>query len=360
METPLDLLREHRFTPQDILYTRTHFRVVGAGKGMATTEPASAATTQDWTILVSGLVQRPKTIKVSDLEKMDHVKRISVMQCAGNGRSYYWAKAKTPGSGWKHGGMGNLTWEGVPLMPLLKSLDLSPDNRVRFLTANGKDVPPVKGGADLIKSYHLSAPQLDDAILAVRLNGKPIPTIHGGPVRLIIPGYYGNMNVKWLTDLMFMAHPTPSAFMQKTYRMPLRIVEPGKFTTQDMTQENTTPTYGFAIMSVVFAPLIGQTVKAGEVELKGVAWNDGVVPLTEVRVSLDKGNTWMKTEIDDADGPYAWHHWTKSVKLDPGQHEVWVRAIDAWGRSQPLDGLTTWNPGGWDWHGVDRVNFQVS
>jgi hypothetical protein len=127
-----------------------------------------------------------------------------------------------------------------------------------------------------------------------------------------------------------------------------------------MTQENTTPTYGFAIMSVVFAPLIGQTVKAGEVELKGVAWNDGVVPLTEVRVSLDKGNTWMKTEIDDADGPYAWHHWTKSVKLDPGQHEVWVRAIDAWGRSQPLDGLTTWNPGGWDWHGVDRVNFQVS
>jgi DMSO/TMAO reductase YedYZ molybdopterin-dependent catalytic subunit len=360
METPLDLLREHRFTPQDILYNRTHFPVEGAGKWMATTEPASAATTQDWTILVSGLVQRPKTIKVSDLEKMDHVKRISVMQCAGNGRSYYWAKAKTPGSGWKHGGMGNLTWEGVPLMPLLKSLDLSPDSRVRFLTANGKDVPPVKGGADLIKSYHLSAPQLDDAILAVRLNGKPIPTIHGGPVRLIIPGYYGNMNVKWLTDLMFMAHPTPSAFMQKTYRMPLRIVEPGKFTTQDMTQENTTPTYGFAIMSVVFAPLIGQTVKAGEVELKGVAWNDGVVPLTEVRVSLDKGNTWMKTEIDDADGPYAWHHWTKSVKLDPGQHEVWVRAIDAWGRSQPLDGLTTWNPGGWDWHGVDRVNFQVS
>ena len=54
---------------------------------------------------------------------MNRVKRTSVMQCAGNGRSYYWAKAKTPGSGWKHGGMGNLTWEGVPLMPLLESLD---------------------------------------------------------------------------------------------------------------------------------------------------------------------------------------------------------------------------------------------
>jgi DMSO/TMAO reductase YedYZ molybdopterin-dependent catalytic subunit len=288
------------------------------------------------------------------------VKRISVMQCAGNGRSYYWAKAKTPGSGWKHGGMGNLAWEGVPLMPLLKSLDLSPDARVKFLTANGKDVPPVAGGADMIKSYPLDAPQLQDAILALRMNGKPIPTIHGGPVRLIIPGYYGNMNVKWLTDLMMMPEETPSAIMQKTYRMPIRPVEPGKFTTQDLTQQNSNPTYGFATMSVLFAPLAGETVKGGAVQLKGVAWNDGVVPLTEVRVSLDQGKSWTATEMDSSDGPYAWHHWQKRVQLPSGSHEVWVRAIDAWGRSQPLNGLSTWNPGGWDWHGVDRVAFRVA
>ncbi len=360
MGTPLDLLREHQFTPKEILYNRTHFPVDGAGKWVATTEPADRETVQNWTILVSGLVQRPKTIKVTDLEQMDRVKRISVMQCAGNGRSYYWAEAKTPGSGWKHGGMGNLTWEGVPLKPLLKSLDLSPADSVKFLTTNGKDVPPVKGGADLIKSVHLAAPQLDDAILAVRMNGKPIPTIHGGPVRLIIPGYYGNMNVKWVTDLMLMNEPTPSALMQKTYRMPIMQVPPDKFTTQDLTRENSTPTYGFAIMSVVFAPLLGQTVKAGNVDLKGVAWNDGVVPLTEVRVSLDQGKSWQQTEVDNSDGPYAWHHWQKSVKLDPGTHEVWVRAIDAWGRTQPLDGLSTWNPGGWDWHGVGRVQFKVA
>jgi sulfite oxidase len=360
METPLDLLREHQLTPVEILYNRLHFPVDGAGKWVATTAPADRETVQDWTILVSGLVQRPKTIKVTDLEQMDHVKRISVMQCAGNGRSYYWAKAKTPGSGWKHGGMGNLEWDGVPLKPLLQSLDLSPSDSVKFLTANGKDVPPVKGGADMIKSYHLTAPQLDDAILAVRMNGKPIPTIHGGPVRLIIPGYYGNMNVKWVTDLMLMDEPTPSAIMQKTYRMPIMTVEPGKFTTQDLTRENSNPTYGFAVMSVVFAPLLGQTVKAGDVDLKGVAWNDGVVPLTEVRVSMDQGKSWQETEVENANGPYGWHHWQKHVTLDPGTHEVWVRATDAWGRTQPLDGLSTWNPGGWDWHGVDRVRFEVA
>ncbi len=360
METPLELLRQYRITPKEILYNRTHFPVDGAGKWMATLAPADAAIVKDWTILVSGLVQRPKTIKVSDLEKMPQAKRIAVMQCAGNGRSYYWGKAKTPGSGWKHGGMGNVSWEGVPLVPLLKSLELSADEHVRFLTANGKDVPPVSGGADLIKSYPLTAPQLNDAILALRMNGEPIPTIHGGPVRLIIPGYYGNMSVKWLTDLMLMDRETPSALMQKTYRMPLQTVEPGKFTAQDLTQQNSTPTYGFEVMSVVFAPLAGQTVAHGSVELSGVAWNDGVVPLTEVRVSVDQGKSWLPTDVDASDGPYAWHHWQTRVALDPGAHEVWVRAIDDWGRTQPMDGVSTWNPGGWNWHGVDRVGFQVS
>lgn len=360
METPLDLLRGHQFTPKDILYNRTHFPVDGAGKWMATTAPANADTAGEWTILFSGLVQRPKTVRVSDLAAMPQVKRIAVMQCAGNGRSYYWARAKTPGSGWKHGGMGNLVWEGVPLMALIASLELNADARVRFITANGKDVPPVAGGADLIKSVPMAAPQVADAIIALRMNGEPIPTIHGGPVRLIVPGYYGNMNVKWLTDVLLMDQETPSALMQKTYRMPLQPVEPGKFTTQDLTQQNSTPTYGFGIMSVVFAPLAGESVPNGDVEIKGVAWNDGVVPLTEVRISLDRGHSWQATEVDAADGAYAWHHWQKRVQLNPGQHEVWVRAIDAWGRAQPLDGLATWNPGGWSWHGVDRVSFQVS
>lgn len=359
METPLELLREHRYTPAEILYNRNHFPVDGAGKWVATLAPEPEATVRGWTIQVAGLVQRPKTVRVADLAGMTMVKRVAVMQCAGNGRSYYWAKAKTAGSGWKHGGMGNLVWEGVPLKPLLASLELGADNRVRFITANGKDEPAVPGGADLIKSYPVDAPQLDDAILALRLNGKPIPTIHGGPVRLIIPGFYGNMNVKWLTDLMLMDQPTPSALMQKTYRMPIMTVEPAKFTTQDLTRQNSTPTYGFAIMSVIFAPLIGQSVKAGEVTLQGVAWNDGVIPIAEVRVSLDQGKTWQLTAIDSSDGPYAWQHWQQQVRLSAGNHEVWVRAVDGWGRSQPLDGLSTWNPGGWDWHGVDRVNFQV-
>ncbi|MGH8801273.1 MAG: sulfite reductase, partial [Casimicrobiaceae bacterium] len=86
----------------------------------------------------------------------------------------------------------------------------------------------------------------------------------------------------------------------------------------------------------------------------------GVVPITEVRVSVDRGRSWLEAEVDSTDGPTAWHHWQTRVVLASGAHEVWVRATDAWGRSQPMDGLTTWNPGGWDWHGVDKIVFQVA
>src|SRR3546814_16549255 len=113
-------------------------------------------------------------------------------------------------------------------------------------------------------------------------------------------------------------------------------------------------------MSVLFAPLQGQKVKAGDVELRGVAWNDGVASLDDVRVSLDQGKTWQATEIDDSDGPYAWHHWRTHMKLEPGKHEVWVRANDAWGRTQPLHGLSTRNPGGWDGPGRDQGSLEVA
>lgn len=360
METPLGVLRAAQRTPKEIAYTRMHFPVSGENAWHATIDPAPQAMIEQWRIRVGGLVQRPKTVTMADLQRMPSVQRTSVMQCAGNGRSYYWDKAKTPGSGWQHGGMANLSWEGVPVRALLDSLELNPSNEVRYLTANGRDVPVVSGGADLIKSVPLDAPQLDDAILALRMNGEPIPLVHGGPVRLIIPGFYGNMNVKWVTDLTLDPEQTPSAFMQKTYRMPHRPVEPGKFTVQDLTQDNSDPTYGFAIMSVVFGPMAGETVRGGDVTIHGVAWNDGVVPISEVRVSLDRGATWHAAEFEAPDGPYAWHPWQLRISLASGAHEIRVRAIDAWGRTQPTDGLTTWNPGGWDWHGIDRVPFQVA
>jgi len=247
---------------------------------------------------------RPRTITLAELKGMKQVKRTSVMQCAGNGRSYYAAEAKAPGGQWQHGGLANVEWEGVPLKAVLAKVDVGPSRDARYLMANGADQSPAPKGADLIKSYHLEDTALDNAIVALKLNGEPIPAIHGGPVRLIIPGYYGNMNVKFLDTLSFETEVSPTPFMLKAYRFPDSPVKPGEFRISDYNTGNSRPTYAFKIMSVVFAPLAEDTVKA---------------------------------------------------ELDKGEHVLRVVATDALGRTQPMNGLARWNPKGYEWNGVDTV-----
>jgi len=357
MESPLALLRNHDITPKSLMFIRNHFPPEGKQAWMATTD---APQVTNWTIRVGGLVVRPRKITLKDLQGMEQVTRTSVMQCAGNGRSYYAAKAKAPGGQWKHGGLANVVWEGVPLKAVLDRVNVGPSSSARYLMANGADESPAAKGADLIKSYHLEDAALDNAIIALKLNGEPIPAVHGGPVRLIIPGYYGNMNVKFLDTLSFETEQSPTPFQSKAYRYPDMPVEPGKFTVKDYNLGNSRPTYGFKIMSVIFAPLAEDTVKAGPVEVRGVAWNDGTAPITSVKVSKDGGKTWADAELKLSDSPFAWHHWSLKTNLPAGEHTLRVIATDSLGRSQPLDGTARWNPKGYEWNGADLVTVKVS
>ena len=212
METPLTELRKHAITPKDILYNRFHFPHEGSASWYATTSPPPAEMVKNWKIRVDGLVRRPRDVTIAELEKMPQEKRVSVLQCAGNGRAYYAAKQKVGGGQWHHGGMGNVEWEGVPLKPLLAQLKMEPSPSAQWLTAEGWDQPATPTGTDFAKSYHLADDALDNAILALKMNGEPIPATNGGPVRLIVPGYYGNMNVKMLTMLLFAAEQNPSVY----------------------------------------------------------------------------------------------------------------------------------------------------
>jgi sulfite oxidase len=356
METPLSLLRQHDRTPKDILFNRLHFPHGGDAAWYATT---AAPNRPDWSIRIDGLVQRPRTVTLADLAKMDQVKRVSVMQCAGNGRSYYAAKEKVAGGQWMNGGMGNVEWEGVPLRQFLEDQKLSPAAGAHWLTAEGWDQPATPVGSDFAKSYELADPGLDNAIIALKMNGEPIPAVHGGPVRLIIPGFYGNMNVKFLNVLLFAADQSPSAFQSVGYRMPLGPVQPGQFEANDYTIYNSVPTYGYKIKSVIFSPLPDDKPKAGPVEITGVAFNDGMAAVTSVDVSADGGKTWQAATLEAAESPWAWYHWSAKATLAAGSNVLMCRATDALGRTQPLNGLTRWNPRGYEWNGVDRVEITV-
>jgi sulfite oxidase len=356
METPLAMLRQYEHTPKEILFNRLHYPHEGDASWYATT---AAPSRTDWSIRIDGLVQRPRTVTLDDLAKMEQVKRVSVLQCAGNGRSYYAAKEKLAGGQWKNGGMGNVEWEGVPLRPFLEAQKAVPSENARWLTAEGWDQPATPEGSDFAKSYEITDTALDNAILALKMNGEPIPASHGGPVRLIIPGYYGNMNVKFLTNLMFETEQSPSVFQSVGYRMPLVPVEPGQFEANAYTIYNSVPTYGHKIKSVIFSPLPEDNAKAGPVEITGVAFNDGLAKITSVDVSADGGKTWQMADIKPPESPWAWHHWSAKAQLMTGSNVLMCRATDALGRTQPLDGLSRWNPRGYEWNGVDRVEITV-
>lgn len=357
METPLAVLRKYKHTPKEFMYTLFHFPHEG-DPAFATEAPPDQ---KDWTIKIDGLVKRPTTIRLADLMKRPMEKRVSVLQCAGNGRGFYAALQKLPGAQWHHGGMCNIEWEGVPLRPLLADLKVSPSDRAHWLTAQpwDRDVPPVAGASGFAKSYHLADPALDHSILALKMNGEPIPTVHGGPVRLIIPGFYGNMNVKMVAALLLQNEQSPSVFQSVAYRMPLKPVKPGEMKSSDYTIYNSTPTYGHMIKSVIFSPLPEDKPKAGPVTITGVAFNDGQAEITEVVVSADGGKNWHKAEIETPESPWAWHHWSVKANLVAGQQTLMCRATDALGRSQPMDGLTRWNPAGYEWNGVDRVQISI-
>jgi sulfite oxidase len=360
METPLTLLRKYQHTPKDLLFCRFHYPHEGDQAWFATTALPPEELIKNWTLDVGGLVERSRKVKIADLQKMPQEKRVSVLQCAGNGRSYYAAKQKAVGGQWKNGGMANLEWEGVPLRHFLDEMKLMPADSARWLTAQGWDQPVTPVGSGFSKSYHMSDGALDHAIIALKMNGEPIPAAHGGPVRLIIPGFYGNMCMKMLTGLNLMPDQSVSFYQRVGYRMPNELpADPQTFKADDYTIFNSRPTYGQVIKSVIFSPLPEDKPKAGNVEITGVAFNDGTAAITSVEVSSDGGKTWTRAEIKPPESPWAWHHWTAKGALKRGSNILMCRATDALGRTQPIEGVTRWQPRGYEWNGVERLQINI-
>jgi sulfite oxidase len=359
LETPLELLREKAITPKELLFIRNN-QVLPADLTLA------AANDGAWQVELSGLLDKPAAISVADLKKLPQIDIELVLQCSGNGRARFAESVKAEGAQWQQGAMGNVVFRGVPLAKVLEHLGAKPTAEAKYLAAEGRDTPSDKTGADFEHSLPLSD-VLKRSLLALSLNGEQLPRVHGGPVRLVTPGYYATMNIKWLTRMRFEDRESDNHHHVGRYRTPLKPLTPG--TPFKSTLDNSEPNWRMRIKSTIFAPLADENLKAGEVEIRGVAWNDGSVPLTSVEVSIDDGVTWKRASIKRvtefvAGGlkvlpSYAWQPWNIHLKMSAGKQTILSRAIDALGRAQPLDGSIDWNPQGYAWHGVDAVTVKV-
>jgi sulfite oxidase len=342
LSTPVGLLAEHRVTDTRYLFVRN---IVDLPEGM-TMAPLPL---NGWAIELSGLIRPARVvIHAEDLLDMEQVEHEMVLQCSGNGRSEYTGVDGTP---WNQGGVGNVRFAGVPVQAVLAKYRVTVDPQVNFVSAAGHH------GTIALPEPHVEhsvriRDVLERGILALQLNDEPLPGIHGGPVRLVTPGLFGTMQIKWLTRLRFDTAESANFYHATEYRVPSERLAAGQPFT--FTAENSRPTWDLRVVSHILEPPAGARLHAGSVTIRGVAYNDGKAPIDSVLVSIDRGQHWQAAALDRPTSPYAWCQWTAHATLSPGSHELWARATDALGRSQPLDGGIFWNPNGYEWNGVFR------
>lgn len=349
LETPDELLAANRITPASALFIRNHH----GAKAFESMAPRPL----EGDIEISGLVKESMRVPLRRLESMEKIDVEMVLQCTGNFRFLFSRKSPIKGTPWSKGGVGNVRFRGVPVAAFLKAAGVNVDPAAKFIAADGADDPEKPSQVNYEKSIPLDL-ALSRGLLAIEMNGEPLPALHGGPVRLVTPGCYGSMHVKWLSKLRFDAAESDNFFQASDYRTPTRIIKAGEPFTP--TPTNSVPAVEMKINTRIFQPADGSTVKAdAPIVVKGVAWNDGAAPITSVELSPDGGRTWSAATLGAEAGPYAFREWSHTMNLSSGRHELWCRAVDAFGRTQLLDGTLFWNPGGYCWSGIEKIALAV-
>ena len=322
-------------TPAEQLYIRNNL------------PPPDAAVLADrdaWPIAIEG-VKTPRTLTLRDLKALGIESVATVLQCSGNGRGYF--PSKPSGTPWTVGAAGCVVWSGVPLRTVAQALGGVADG-MRFITGTGGEKLPE--GVDpktLVVERSVPMAALADALLAWEMNGAPLSLAHGGPLRLVVPGYQGVNNVKYVKRLAFTAAETDAKIMSHGYR----ITPPGA--QADPSQPSVLQ---MNVKSWVNSPgTDGAPVKAGRVQVVGVAFAGGQA-VKRVEVSVDGGKTWREAAFFGPDlGKFAWRQFALAVDLPAGTHVIASRATDAAGNVQPRDrveNLHGYNNNSWADHAV--------
>ncbi|MFE2997692.1 sulfite oxidase [Nocardia sp. NPDC059246] len=320
-------------TPNARFYKRNHFRIPDL-------DPA------DWRLRVTGRVTHPSTWTLPDLRRMSSQTRIVTLECAGNGRSAL--DPPTPGEQWGLGAVGTAEWTGVPLFEVLAQAGPAPGAReVVFRGADSGPVDRHSGTIRFERSLDLTDARHSGALLAYAMNGEPLSALHGRPLRLVVPGWYGVASVKWLTDIEVLDHRFAGFFQTEKYCYEWE--RGGQVVTEPVRLQE--------IRSVITVPASNAVVRPGPLTIQGVAWS-GLAPITGVEVSIG-GGSWQQARLPGKQLPDSWREWDLVTSVDaPGPTTVRVRATDAAGHTQPDE--PAWNRLGYGANAVHCVPIHVT
>ena len=302
-----------------------------------------------WRLDVQGETATPLDLTMEDLKKLPPVELVSVLECAGNGRSFY--QPTVTGMQWTFGGVGNARWRGVRLADVLKKSGMKPS--AKYVLFNGADTPIGKM-PDFMRALPVKKALDPDTLLAFEMNGEALPVSHGFPLRLIAPGWAGDNWSKWVTHIQPIDKEFDGFWMKTAYRYPLRPVAPG--TALDPATEMK-PLEGIRPKSVIAGPREGAGVGSGPVRIHGAAWA-GESPVAKVDVSTDSGRTWHPATLGKDKARYGWRLWELTwTPPGPGSYVLMARVTDASGGTQPL--VQDWNPSGYQYNVVHQVRVEA-
>jgi DMSO/TMAO reductase YedYZ molybdopterin-dependent catalytic subunit len=296
----------------------------------------------DWRLDISGLVDQPMTLTLDDLKARERQEVTFTLECSGNtGLPFFW------------GGVGNATWAGTPLGPLLEEAGIQEAGReVVFWGADaGEQVWREKTITEqFARSMALEDAMSPDNLLVYEMNGEPLPNLNGFPLRLIAPGWYGIANVKWLRGIEVMDRAYQGNFMARDY-VTIR---------EEERDGETVWTFTSVGPNRLKSAPAKVTKQGDQYSIMGAAWGD---PIAGVEVQIDEEPWQAATLTEGAGEAFAWTFWTLDWgSPSPGEHTVTSRATGENGEVQPapddplLAGKTTF----WESNGQITRRVQIS
>jgi DMSO/TMAO reductase YedYZ molybdopterin-dependent catalytic subunit len=340
-ETPAHLL-DDRITPARHLFVRNN----GVPPAQSKIDVSS------WTLEIGGeSAAREMSFSIEDIKReFEHFTYQLQLECGGNGRREFVPSAS--GNQWSLGAIGCPEWTGVRLRDVLERVGIKQDAvYVAFYGADSHasgdpDLVPISRGAPMAKALE------DETLIAWAMNGEDIPYLNGYPLRLVCAGWPGSISGKWLKKIVIRdrIHDGPK-MLGTSYRVPCKPVAAGS----DVPEDEMCIIESMPVKSLITFPKSGVRIAVGKkLQLRGHAWaGDSKVKL--LFTSIDFGATWRKARLRNPANRLAWQHWTASVEFpEAGYYEVWARAEDEEGRSQPMI-LPGWNPRGYLNNACHRV-----
>lgn len=330
------------FTPNEVFFVRYHLALIPR------IDPAT------WRLTIGGpSVGRALTLSLRELQHdFERVELAAVNQCSGNRRGLF--TPRVPGVQWANGAMGNALWSGVRLRDVLRRAQIAPD--ALEVVFNGADTPVLPGTPDFVKSLPAERALDENTLIALRMNGRPLPHWNGAPARLVVPGWTGTYWVKHLTDIRVEPQAFAGFWMQSAYRLPTGAFAGYRFASQET--KETTPITEILVNSLITSHVSGGRLRRGAAAaLAGKAWDNGA-GIEGVEISTDGRASWRDAVLGRDLGRYAWREF--SLPLDTstaGTLNVAVRARSRNGTKQP-DTLTA-NPSGYHDNIVQTVTLEV-